>query len=213
MKTFIKALFSGIIITIAAIAYLTIEEKIVGAFIFNIALCTIVTYELNLYTGKIGYILENGLDYVKKMIIITIGNIMGTVLTALLALQTRNGEALMEKAKYYADIKLGDDIVSILILSIFCGILMYIGVHGYKHIKHEIAKYLVMILCVMTFILAGFEHSIANTVYFTLAGSWSVTAVGYLALMLLGNAIGAIGVSLLNKEYKDLKEKKKELKK
>ena len=43
------------------------------------------------------------------------------------------------------------------------------------------------------FILAGFEHSIANASYFGAAGAiFSVEAVIYLAIVVLGNSIGGI---------------------
>ena len=44
----------------------------------------------------------------------------------------------------------------------------------------------------MIFILSGFEHSIANMFYFSLAGVWSVKAVIYILVMICGNAFGAL---------------------
>ena len=197
----LKAIFAGIIITIASLVYLSMDNKIIGSILFNIALITIVTYELNLFTGKIGYLLQENYKYSIKILIIILGNLIGTITTSYLALQTRYANKFIQKATYLTDIKLSDDAISILILSIFCGILMYIGVHGYKHIKHEVGKYIVIILCVCTFILAGFEHSIANSVYITLSGSWSLFAIYYFVIMLIGNSIGAIAIASIHKAF------------
>ena len=55
----IKGIYAGILIGIGGTAYLAIENKIAGAFIFSLGLLTICIYSFNLYTGKIGYILVN----------------------------------------------------------------------------------------------------------------------------------------------------------
>ena len=74
---------------------------------------------------------------------------------------TRIYTMISEKAKTLADIKLNDTLISILILSFFCGILMYLAVNTYKEVK-DIGKYLAVFLGVIVFILCGFEHCIAN---------------------------------------------------
>ena len=55
----IKGFFAGVLISIGGIAYLGIENKIVGSFIFSFGLLTVCMYSFNLYTGKIGYLLIN----------------------------------------------------------------------------------------------------------------------------------------------------------
>ena len=45
-------------------------------------------------------------------------------------------------------------------------------------------------LCVMVFILSGFEHCIANMYYFSVAGVWSKDTFLLILLMTLGNSIG-----------------------
>ena len=54
-----------------------------------------------------------------------------------------------------------------------------------------------MFFCVIVFILSGYEHSVANAFYFTVAGAWSVKAVGYLLWVTLGNAVGGVIFPLL----------------
>ena len=74
---------------------------------------------------------------------------------------------------------------------------MYLAVNGYKTLKDPIAKYISVFLCVIVFILASFEHSIANMYYFTVAG-WSGKAFLYLLIMILGNMVGGLTIPILN---------------
>ena len=58
--------------------------------------------------------------------------------------------------------------------------------------------------CVPVFILAGFEHSIANMFYLSLAGEWGADALRITAIALVGNAIGSW---MINAKNFTLKEK------
>lgn len=89
-------------------------------------------------------------------------------------------------------IKINDSIISILILAMFCGILMFLAVDNYKKNKSDFAKYLGIFMCVIVFILSGFEHCIANMFYFSLASLWSTKSLWYILIMIIGNSIGAI---------------------
>ena len=99
---------------------------------------------------------------------------------------------IQEKALILSNQKLSDNLSSIFILSIFCGILMYIAVNNYKKMNNEIGKYICIFLCVMVFILCGFEHCVANMIYFTIAEIWSINTIFYLLIMVLGNSLGSI---------------------
>ena len=111
------------------------------------------------------------------------------------------GTMISEKAKTLADIKLNDTLISILILSFFCGILMYLAVNTYKEVK-DIGKYLAVFLGVIVFILCGFEHCIANMYYFSVSSTWSLNTLLYLLVMILGNSLGGILIPLCNKVIK-----------
>ena len=74
----------------------------------------------------------------------------------------------------------------------FCGMLIYIAVNNYKKINTEIGKYVPIFLCVMVFILCGFEHCVANMLYFTVAQVWSWNTLLYVLVMVLGNSVGSI---------------------
>ena len=65
----IKSIFAGIMIGIAGTVYLRVDNNTVGAFLFSIGLLVICMYGMNLYTGKIGYVLINKLNYIYELLI------------------------------------------------------------------------------------------------------------------------------------------------
>ena len=129
----LKGIFAGIMISIAGTVYLSVSNHLFGAFLFSIGLLVICMYGMNLYTGKIGYILINKKDYIYELILTLFGNFIGTFLSAKLLLLTRYSN-ISETASKIVSLKLGDSMLSIFILSVFCGILMYIAVNNIKNL-------------------------------------------------------------------------------
>jgi len=199
VKVFIYAILAGLCIALGGTVYLTLENKIMGAFLFTLGLFTICTFGFNLFTGKVCYVFERDLDYLVDVAVIWLGNLVGTLLSGGALLATRMGPVLAEKAAAVCATKLGDDLVSIFILAIFCNIMIFIGVDGYNKNPHEAGKYLSMFMAIMVFILCGFEHCVANMFYFTVAGVWSGKAALYLAVMTLGNVVGGLIIPLCRK--------------
>ncbi len=199
----IKSIFAGIMIGIAGTVYLRVDNNIVGALLFSIGLLVICMYGMNLYTGKIGYILINKLNYIYELLITILGNFIGTFLVARLVLLTRF-KSVSDKAVDLVNLKLSDNLLSIFILAMLCGILMYIAVNNYKKINNEIGKYSCIFMCVMVFILSGFEHSIANMYYISVANLLSLKSLLYILIMILGNSVGSILIALYyNRFYKN----------
>ena len=202
IEILIKSILAGIMIGIGGTIYLSLDNKIVGSILFAIGLFIIVVYSFNLYTGKIGYLINNfNKKYIRELIITLIGNFIGTFFVGFILRYTRIYNMISEKPKTLADIKLNDTLISILILSFFCGILMYLAVNTYKEVK-DIGKYLAVFLGVIVFILCGFEHCIANMYYFSVSSTWSLNTLLYLLVMILGNSLGGILIPLCNKVIK-----------
>ena len=198
----LKGIYAGIMIAVGGTIYLSIANQVVGAILFAIGLLTICVYKMNLYTGMIGYILENKLGYLKTLIFTLLGNLLGTIITALLILNTRIANISI-RAREMAIIKISDNYLSIFILSVFCGILMYIAVNNFKKGKDSIIKYLSIFICVVVFILCGFEHCIANMYYISLAKAWSFKSAISMLFMIFGNSVGAIIMAFFNNKIKN----------
>ena len=190
-------------IAIGGTVFLSIENKVIGASLFSIGLFGVLIYNLNLYTGKIGYLITNfNLKYIKELIITLIGNFIGACSVGFILRYTRIYDNIYEKSEMLVNTKLNDNILSIFILSIFCGLLMYYAVNGFKK-QTDFGKYLVVYLGVAVFILCGFEHCIANMYYFSVADIWSLKTLGYTGIMVLGNSIGSFIIPLCNLVIKD----------
>lgn len=197
IKTFVYAVLAGMCIGIGGTVFLSLDNRIVGSALFTIGLFMVCTHGLNLYTGKVCYIFEKDKSYAIEVPIIWLGNLVGTWLMGFLMSLTRNGPVLAEKAMGLCQTKLGDDLLSIFILAIFCNVMIWVGVDGYLRNPHELGKYIALFLCIMVFILSGFEHCVANMFYFTMAGAWSGKAVLYLIVMTIGNGVGGVIFPLL----------------
>ncbi len=203
MKILFKSFLAGIMIAIGGTVFLSIENKVIGASLFSIGLFGVLIYNLNLYTGKIGYLITNfNLKYIKELIITLIGNFIGACSVGFILRYTRIYDKIYEKSLMLANTKLNDNILSIFILSIFCGLLMYYAVNGFKK-QTDFGKYLVVYLGVAVFILCGFEHCIANMYYFSVADIWSLKTLGYTGIMVLGNSIGSFIIPLCNLVIKE----------
>ena len=192
LKTFIGAVLAGMSIAIGGLVFLSVDDRVIGSALFTVGLFTVCTMGLNLFTGKVCYVLQNNRDYALALPIIWIGNLAGTGLIALFASLTRNAPALAEKAAGMCQTKLNDNLISFFFLGILCNILIYIGVEGFKNIPHEIGKYLALLFGVMVFILCGTEHCVADMFYFWIAGAWSARAVVCILIITLGNAVGGV---------------------
>jgi len=203
LKILFKSFLAGIMIAIGGTVFLSIENKVIGASLFSIGLFGVLIYNLNLYTGKIGYLITNfNLKYIKELIITLIGNFIGACSVGFILRYTRIYDNIYKKSLILANTKLNDNILSIFILSIFCGLLMYYAVNGFKK-QTDFGKYLVVYLGVAVFILCGFEHCIANMYYFSVADIWSLKTLGYTGIMVLGNSLGSFIIPLCNLVIKE----------
>ncbi len=195
LRTLMLAIAAGFCIGIGGIVSLMQTDKLAGAFLFSVGLLTILIFKFNLFTGMVGYLsdrlFEKEWGYLFTLLLVWIGNFLGTGLAAGLVRLTRVGNAIAAKNLSMVETKLADDWYSLLILGIFCGILMYIAVDTYKKNigTKDFLCCIAVFMGVMVFILAGFEHSIADMFYFILSGK-ILNCFGALALITLGNAIG-----------------------
>lgn len=189
IKMFLLAIGAGLAISIGGTVYLSVDNKIIGSLLFAVGLYAIVLNGLFLYTGKVGYLVDQSdkIEYLGLLAITWLGNLAGTWIGAVAVLNTRI-QGIRENAVGICETKLADGPLSIFLLAIFCGILMYIAVDGFKEKENP----LILFICVSVFILSGFEHCIANMFYFSIAGAWSLKTIVYLIIMTLGNSLGGM---------------------
>ena len=202
MSTFLSGVLAGISISIGGTIFLLCESKILGALFFTVGLFSVCVFSFSLFTGKVCYAFDSDRSYALKLPVIWLGNLAGALITAFLEMQTRLGPGLTEKAAAICQTKLGQGLPSAFILAIFCNIMIYIAVEGYKTIPHELGKYLAIFFGVTVFVICGFEHCVANMYYFTVGQAWSAQAALCLLVMTAGNAVGGVSIPLLRKLIK-----------
>lgn len=195
----LKAIVAGILIGIGCTIYLMCDNKYIGATLFSLGLFSIILFKLNLFTGKVGYLFNNKPKYLFDLLIIWIGNLFGTFIIAFMIKYTRIYDLIYEKVNILSDTKLNDNLISIFLLSICCGLLMYIAVEG----SNKTSSPLIIILPIAVFILCGFEHCIANMYYFLLDDRVIFDKIIYILIMTLGNSVGSLIIPIctnFNKE-------------
>ena len=182
MKQIIKgAILASILIGLGDYVLLKIGTPL-GAFLFALGLYGVCMLGANLFTGKCGFVLEDK-KWLNLSIILIVNLIAGWLIGWIFSLtDPAIHEAAMAKFNSW-DLSLG-----FFLRSVFCGMIMYIAVKCYK-----MGSIWGVFIGVPLFILAGFQHSVANVITAGAAVSWSWTIL----LCALGNFIGSITIAWL----------------
>ena len=189
-KLITKSILAGVLIALAGIVYLNCSDKVVGSFLFSFGLCLVIILEANLYTGKVGYV--KSIYDLSELIFMLQLNIVSAFLVGLIS----GMGPMHDSAAAIVTAKLETEWWITLLKSIGCGICIYGAVEGYKKTK----SFIPVILGVMCFILAGFNHVVADAFYI---GAARFGSLQYLLLVAMGNAIGSILIRLLQRGWKD----------
>lgn len=188
----LKAILAGFVIALGALTFGIISNaggmgyKALGAFMFSVGLCAICEEQLNLVTGKFGMFYDGSWNF-RQILLIFVSNLFGVLLVygirAMDALPELVVEA-MHPIVAARDTKLW---YSHIFSGMLCGACIQLAVYNYKGNK----SYWGVILPVMTFILIGGEHCIADTFYY-MWSPWCVQHAFNILLVFCGNLIGAI---------------------
>lgn len=196
IKTLFPQIFggiaSGVLVSIGGTVLLSAEDKVVGAVMFTVALLLICLMDFYLYTGKIGFAAENFDKTIATQLFVgLVGNFIGATLSGFAISYAR--PILVEKAQAACMARLDNGILRAFVLGSFCGMLMYAAVKVYRE-KGSISG---IVFCIPVFILSGFEHSIADMFYFSLAGMLNLEYIGFIIAVIFGNSVGAIFLAAL----------------
>ena len=187
LKDTLSGVSAGVAISLGGSVYLACENRVVGAVLFSVALLCICLRGYALFTGKVGFLPENhSRPAVSLLLLCLLGNLIATVLCGVLVrfAVPASGEAAFAACSA----KLAQSPAATLIRGFFCGVLMYLAVSIYRD-KNTVAG---ILFCIPVFILSGFEHSVADMFYFAASGIVSLRACGFIWLVILGNALGAM---------------------
>lgn len=186
-----KSTLAGLLISLGATAFLTADNKIVGALLFSIGLTAVILLEANLYTGKIGYV--NSKAKLISAALILIQNLLVALVCGLIFYSTKNNicEDLWLN-------KLTKSWHEFLFDSIGCGICIYLSVELYK----KTGSIFVIVLGVLVFILSGFEHCIADIFYLSASMSFDLKSILYILIAIIGNSIGSLLIRFLQLNFR-----------
>ena len=182
--------------------------RLIGSVLFPIGLTMVCVLELNLFTGKIGYVLDNDKKYLAFLGLVYLGNIIGSLIFGGWCLVVFKNSSFYSTALSISNSKLYEpsflNIVKFFSGSVLCGALVYIAILCYKSFRKTWARLLGIFVSIGIFVFCKFDHCIANMFYFTFSWKWT-NGLSYLniGVVTLGNSLGAIA---LNEGYKALKK-------
>ena len=216
LKYLIRAALSGFFVGIGLMVSYRLGEgffdiqspvaPLMSSIFFGIVLILIVYGGAELFTGNTMYFTMATLkkattvkDTLQNWLACYGGNLMGAIIFGLLIMYSglfssmENSELLMSTVS----MKMNASFVELFFRGILCNLVVCLAVWIPMHIKGDGPKITVMLLLVFAFVAAGFEHSVANMVTFSIALSAphldTVTIMGALHNLFpvtLGNIIG-----------------------
>ncbi len=172
-----QAILAGILIGIGDIALMEIGKPL-GAFIFSLALLSIINLKIPLYTGIIGKApkTKNWIQCVCVLIL----NSVGTAATIWFWLLYNPKQVAI--IRNIADVKFSKGLLPLFVAGVLCNILIHVAVTT-KNVY-------IVILGIVCFIMCGFEHSIADAGYVFVAFTWA-RFFKWIAIV-VGNTCGGI---------------------
>lgn len=151
--------------------------KLIGATFFGIAVLLIVLVGGELFTGN-NFVMAFG-AYDKKVswgqvckiwLASYCGNLVGSIFFSLLFVWA----GASGTADYFAGFiqgKLDVPFVQMFFRAVLCNFFVCLAVLCGMKLKNEVAKIIMIVICICGFVFSGFEHSIANMCIFTAAYS------------------------------------------
>lgn len=168
---------ASLLIGLGDFVLLKIGEPI-GPFLFAFGLLGVCVLGLNLFTGKCGFLIEDGIKTSDLIIILAANLFFGYAIGVVFSLldPTIVGAAEAKVANWGMSLEF-------FLKSVMCGVIMYLAVELYRR-----GTKLGILLGVPLFIFCGFQHSIANVITMGVAVEFSWTIL----LCALGNFVGAL---------------------
>lgn len=193
-RLILTSLFAGFMIGVGCMVYLACESKALGAFLFSAGLFFVLTFGGTLFTGICG--LKTPW---KRLAAVFALNGAGILLAGAL---TWTGGALPGAAAVVMRKKLAAPLLSWLSNGVLCGAMMYLGVTGFKRAQSGAVAVASVLYAVPVFILAMFEHCVADMGYLAIALPClspleALQNLGVILLVAAGNVLGSKLIRLL----------------
>ena len=186
--------------------------RVLGAFAFGLGLVSIVMLGGDLFTGTAFVMCVSTLEKkttwggtLRVWVMSYLGNIIGSVIiVSIFALGGSMNGVLTDYVTTSVATKLSLPIGEMIFRGILCNFSVCAAVLAGMKIKDATAKIMVIMLLIFSFILAGYEHCVANMGFFTLAyylvpGVDTLLVLRSMLWVTLGNILG--GAVMLGLPY------------
>ena len=178
-----RSILSGILVGLGVVSQVQISNQYIAAMLFSVALLVIIEQNLKLYTGKIGFF---RVKEINKLSVILLGNLIGVIIPISCCLFK---DGFYNRIIEISNVKFSNGYIELFLYGLMCGALMFIAVYCNKPI--------ITVFCIMTFILSGYEHCIADFPY--LFFNFNIDHLLKFLCIIFGNSIGAISINKLFK--------------
>jgi len=172
-----KSIGAAILIALGNYALLKLGNPI-GPVLFAFGLLGVCYMNLNLFTGKCGFLFQDKIKIFDLIMILVFnllaGYLIGIVFSIVDVTVVTNA---IDKVKTW------DISIAFFIKSILCGVIMYIAVYMYRK-----GTPLGIIFGIPLFIFCGFQHCIANIITLGVARTFSSSIL----ICIIGNFLGSI---------------------
>lgn len=203
---FLMAVCSGLVIGIGGVASLMANNlfgaagKLIGACLFTLGIYAIVAFEMKLFTGMVASIPTMGLKNTWQLAVCFLGNILGVAAIAVIAYFSPVQAYAVPQAQALVASKLNAEFwyLRAFCSSILCGMLITLSVWSVKYAPEKKLSATVGVLFpIIVFAFCGFDHSVANMLYFYYYGAWSWKIIPYCLLSIAGNIVGGVILPLI----------------
>lgn len=200
---FLMAISSGIVIGVGGVSSLIANAllgdwgRLIGAVLFSLGIYAIVVYEMRLFTGMVADIPTLGLKNTWQLAVCFLGNVIGVAIIAVVANFSFAADIVVKQggATILNKLNVDDWAIRAFCSSVLCGVLITISVKSVKFAPRKgVSSSVGVMFPIVVFAFCGFDHSVANMLYFFYLGECSWRVVGYIAVSLLGNIVGGVGL-------------------
>lgn len=202
----LMAFCSGVMIGVGGTAFLLSVDrygewgKLIGSLMFSLGILAIVMFEMKLFTGLISDMPEMGAKNWWKLPVCFLGNMLGVLFAAVLVYYSTLSDKVVPQAEALMLPKLNAELwyVKALSSAIFCGFLITLSIGAVKYAPRKgLSTTVGVTFPIIVFAFCGFDHSVANTLYFFFIG-FSGKAVVYVLICVLGNILGGVILPILS---------------
>ncbi len=197
---------SGVMIGVGGTAFLLARSlygdwgRLIGSILFSLGILSIVMFEMKLFTGLVSDIPEMGAKNLWKLPVCFLGNMLGVLFAAILVFYSPLADSVVPQAQTMMTAKLEANLwgAKALCSSTLCGFLITLSIGAVKYApRKKLSTTVGVMFPIIVFAFCGFDHSVANTLYFFFLG-FSGKAVVYLLLCVLGNILGGVILPILS---------------